>query len=202
MASEGIGQWRHMFWLSLGFLKVYVQKLTGNNIIFRIRLSLWLHLQRKDGANLTRQRPTHQKAVAAIMMLYRNMKVKVRSPNGYRLYIDIEVGVLQRDTLAPYFFIICLDHVPWTSIDWMNENGFKLTKEIWGRYLAQTITDVNYADDTTLLANTSAQAEILLHSLKQAAAGIGLYCNAHKTEYICFNQTGDISTLMIGCWNE
>ena len=28
-----------------------------------------------------------------------------------------------------------------------------------------------------------------------AAAGRGLHVNAHKTEYMCFNQTGDISTL-------
>ena len=35
----------------------------------------------------------------------------------------------------------------------------------------------------------------LLHSLERAAAGIGLHVNAHKTEYMCFNQTGDISTL-------
>ena len=34
-----------------------------------------------------------------------------------------------------------------------------------------------------------------LHSLERAAAGIGLHVNAHKTEYIGFNQTGDISTL-------
>ena len=31
--------------------------------------------------------------------------------------------------------------------------------------------------------------------MKRAAAGIGLYVNAHKTEYMCYNQTGDISTL-------
>ena len=46
-----------------------------------------------------------------------------------------------------------------------------------------------------ILANTPNQAETLLHSLEQAAAGIGLHINAHKTEYTCFNQTGDISTL-------
>ena len=40
-----------------------------------------------------------------------------------------------------------------------------------------------------------AEAETLLHSLEQAAAGIGLHVNAHKTEYMYFNQTGDISTL-------
>ena len=39
------------------------------------------------------------------------------------------------------------------------------------------------------------QAETQLHSLERAAAGIGLHVNAHKTEYMCFNQTGDISTL-------
>ena len=35
----------------------------------------------------------------------------------------------------------------------------------------------------------------LLHSLERAAAGIGLYVNAHKTEYMCYNQTGNITTL-------
>ena len=48
---------------------------------------------------------------------------------------------------------------------------------------------------TALLANAPAQAETLLHSLERAAAGIGLHFNAHQTEYMCFNQTGDISTL-------
>ena len=30
--------------------------------------------------------------------------------------------------------------------------------------------------------------------VRRAAAGIGLHVNAHKTEYMCYNQTGDIST--------
>ena len=38
------------------------------------------------------------------------------------------------------------------------------------------------------------QAKTLLHNLEQAATGIGLHINAHKTEYMCFNQAGDIST--------
>ena len=39
------------------------------------------------------------------------------------------------------------------------------------------------------------QAETLLHSLERAAAGISLHVNEQKTEYMCFNQRGDISTL-------
>ena len=59
----------------------------------------------------------------------------------------------------------------------------------------QTITDVDYANNSELLANTSTQAKTQLHTLEWAAASIGLHVNADKTEYICFNQRGDISTL-------
>ena len=61
------------------------------------------------------------------MILYRNTKVKVRSPDGDTHYIDIVAVVLYRDTLAPYLFIICLDYVLRTSIDKIIENGFELT---------------------------------------------------------------------------
>ena len=75
----------------------------------------------------------------------------------------------------------------------MKDNGFKLAKKRSRRYPAQTVTDSDYADDIALLANTSTQAETLLHSLERAEGGIGLHVNADKAEYICFNQRGDIS---------
>ena len=84
-------------------------------------------------------------------------------------------------------------------------NGWREGWRIWGpkgnvtkrsrRYPAKTIAGADYADDIAILVNTPAQAETLLHSLERAAAGIGLHVYAHKTEYMCFNQTGDISTL-------
>ena len=89
-------------------------------------------------------------------------------------------------------FIICLDYVLRTYIDKIKENSFKLTKERSRSYPEQTIT---YASDISLLANTPAQAKTLLHSLERAAAGIGLHVNEHKTDYMCFTQTGNISTL-------
>ena len=121
--------------------------------------------------------------------------MKVRSPDGDTEYFDIIAGVLQGDTLAPYLFIICLDNVLRTSIDNISENGFELKKKRSRRYPAKTITDTDYADDIALLANTPSQAETLLHSLERAAASIGLHVNAHKTEYMCYNQIGNISTL-------
>ena len=106
-----------------------------------------------------------KETVAAIMILYINTKVKVRSLDGDTDYFDIVAGVLQRDTLAPYLFIICLGYVLRTSIDKIKENGFELTKKS-RRYSAKAITDANYANDVAILANAPAKAEILLHSLE------------------------------------
>ena len=73
----------------------------------------------------------------------------------------------------------------------MKENGSSIGKK-------QKIPRINYlgdyADDTALLTNTPAQAESLLHSVERVGGGIGLHVNADKTEYMCFNQRGDIST--------
>ena len=41
------------------------------------------------------------------------------------------------------------------------------------------------------MKNTPRQAESLLHSLEQAAGGIGLHVNIDKTDYMWFNQKGD-----------
>ena len=110
-------------------------------------------------------------------------------------YFDIVSGVLQGDTLAPYLFIICRDYVLRTSIDKINENGFELTKKRSRRYPEKTITDAEYANDIAILANTLNQAKTQMHNLEWAAAGIGLLVNAHKTEYMCYNQIVNISTL-------
>ena len=107
-------------------------------------------------------------------------------------YFDIVAGELQGDTLAPYLFIIYIDYVLRTSIDKIKEIGFELRKKRRKSYPAKIITEADNADFIAIRANTPAQAETLLHSLEQAAAGIGLHVNAHKTEYMRFNQTSEI----------
>ena len=94
-----------------------------------------------------------KETVAAIMILYRNTKVKVRSPNGDTEYFDTVAGVLQGDTLAPYLFIICLDYVLRTSIDKIRENGFdgtslKLVDKF--TYLGSSVSSTEKDIDTRL----------------------------------------------------
>ena len=80
-----------------------------------------------------------KETVAAIIILYRNPKVKVISPNGDTDYFNIVAGVLQGETQAPWLFIIGIDFVLRTSIDKIKENGFKLTKERIRRYSAKQL---------------------------------------------------------------
>ena len=87
-----------------------------------------------------------KETIAAIMILNRNTKVKVRSPDGDTDYFDIVAVVMQGDTLAPYLFIICLNYMLRISIDKNKENGFELTKKRSRRYPAKTITNDDYAD--------------------------------------------------------
>ena len=100
------------------------------------------------------------------MILYKNTKVKVRSPDGDTEYFNIVAGVVQGDMLAHYLFIICLDYMLRTSIDKIRENSIELTKKRSRRYPAKTITDTDYADDMALLANTPNQAKTRRHSLE------------------------------------
>ena len=120
-----------------------------------------------------------KETVAAIMILYRNTKVKIRSPDGDIDYFDIVAGVLQGDILGPYLLIICLHYVLRTSIDKIKENGLELIKKRSRSYPAKTITDADYADDTAILANAPTKAETLLRRLERRTAGIGLHVNAH-----------------------
>ena len=119
-----------------------------------------------------------KETVPAIMILYRNTKVKVRSLDGKTDYFDIVARVLQGYTLVPYLFIICVDYLPRTSINKFKENGFELTKKRSRSYAAKTITDAIYADDIAILANTPAQAKpycIFWNELPQALASMSMH---------------------------
>ena len=63
----------------------------------------YIHRRKMELILLTYGLP--KETITAIMMLYRNTKVKVRSPDGDTDFLDIVAGILQGDTLALYLFI-------------------------------------------------------------------------------------------------
>ena len=84
-----------------------------------------------------------KETVTAIMMLYKDMEAMVRWPNVDTDFFDNVTGVLQRDTLAPFLFVICLGYILWTSLDLMKERGFTLKKARSRQCPVETITDAD-----------------------------------------------------------
>ena len=77
---------------------------------------------------------------------------KYRFAHLIKTNFDVVTGVLQGDKLTLYLFIICLDYVPWTSIDLIKENGFMLKKTRSRWYPAEAITSQTIKVRQTRLA--------------------------------------------------
>ena len=131
-----------------------------------------------------------KETVAAITILYRNTKVKVRSPDGDNRILRH----CSRSTTRGHAGSVSLYHLSRLrtlepSIDKIKENGFELTKKRSRRYPQQQLPTRlrRWHSDTGKYTD---QAEHFLHSLERAAASIGLHVNAHKTEYSAITKQG------------
>ena len=118
----------HRFLQSIKLSKVTCKKSQGNTTIHRFLQSIQFHTKKKDGAN-TISLWLPKETVTALIMLYKKMKAVVCSPDGNTKFFNIVTEVLQRDILAPYIFIICLNYVLHMSINLIKENGFILKKQ-------------------------------------------------------------------------
>ena len=151
------------FWQSVESYKEFVQKNHEATLLFVDFFKVFDSKHRGKMEQILQAYGLPKETVIAIMMLYKNTKVKVCLLDGDTDFFDIVAGVLQGDTLAPYLLIICQDYVLRTLIDLMKENDFSLKKARSRRHPEQTITDADYVDDIALFVNTPTQAESLLH---------------------------------------
>ena len=138
-----------------------------------------------------------EETVCAFMILYKNTRSMVRSPDGYTPYFEITTGVLQGDTLAPFLFIICFDYILKTSLDNNRELGFTLTERKSRRYHAEQIVDTEYDDYIAVTNNPLKDANTLLLKIESAAKEIGLCINTDKTKYININQNNNMQMKII-----
>ena len=112
--------------------------------------------------------------VNGMMMLYKNTRSMVRSPDGDTSFFDITAGALQGNTLAPFIFIICLDYVLGKAIDEKLDLGFTLIQRRSRRHPAKKISDADYADDIALLTDYTKGTEATLHRVENLVKVIGL----------------------------
>ena len=124
------------------------------------------------------------KIIAAIRVLYTDTSSTILTPDGETPPFQIQAGILQGDTLAPFLFILVVDYVLRMSVDTIASKGFQLKGRESSRHPAKYLTDTDFADDIALISQSLADAESLLCSLEQASNCVGLYLNETKTEYI------------------
>jgi hypothetical protein len=134
----------------------------------------------------------HVTLVDAIMSLYVGARAKVRyDTDKFTDFINLSVGVLQGDTLAPYLFIIVMDFILRTALDGDTCLGLKIKNGTTRRYPAKYLTDLGYADDIALISSCDNNAQTMLSAVERVARRIGLNVNLPKTEFI-----------LVGCWDS
>ena len=99
----------------------------GDTIVRRFLQSIWFNPQMKDGANAPAYNLSKE-TITDIMILNKNTKAMVHSPDWDTEFFVIVTGFLRGDILAPYMSIFCLDYVLRKPIDLTKENGFVLKK--------------------------------------------------------------------------
>ena len=110
------------------------------------------------------------------------------TPDGDSEEFDILAGVMQGDTLAPFLFIVVLDYALRNAISGREQElGFTLTPKKSSRRPAEVLTDLDYADDISLLSDNMDQAQLLLSRVELECAKVGLRLNAKKTEVLTYN---------------
>lgn len=124
----------------------------------------------------------------AIESMYSGTRARVVTPDGNSEEFDILAGVMQGDTLAPFLFIIVLDYALKKAISGREQElGFTLTPRKSSRHPAVVLTDLDYADDISLLSDNMEQAQELLHRVELECTKVGLRVNAKKTEVMTYN---------------
>ena len=105
MAFGGIDPQRHKFWLTVEFLRGYMQKNLQATTLFVNFAKAFDSIHRGKMEQILLAYGLPKQTVTAIMMLYRNTKVKVHSSDGDTDYFNIVASVLQGDTLASLSFV-------------------------------------------------------------------------------------------------
>ena len=81
----------------------------------------------------------------------------------FQINICIDSGILRGDPLALYLFTIVFDY----TLRIEDREGLILTTLRSTRYPASHLSDLDYANDIALFADTMQEAELLLHKILQ-----------------------------------
>ena len=130
--------------------------------------------------------PRH--TISLLKNLYANQEAQVRLELGETKWFPISKGARQGCILSPSLFNLYAEMIIRNALG-DNETGVKIG--------GQTISNLRYADDTTILAETSADLKHLLEVLESEGNRAGLRLNASKTKIMSTDQLFS-STFSVG----
>ena len=126
--------------------------------------------------------PVH--LIVLLKRLYTNQEATVRTEFGETDNIDIGKGVRQGCILSPLLFNIYAENIMGEALEeW--ESGISVGGRI--------VTNLRYADDTTLLAGTKEDLTELVERVRRAREKAGLYLNVGKTKVMTTGYIGEVT---------
>ena len=118
--------------------------------------------------------------LAIIMSIYDKPEFTTRGPNDQTATRKVSSGIRQGCPLSPYLFIIVLSVILHDMDNTLKSQG--VPTNTWSE--GYPVCDLEYADDTLLLARTIPQLPSILTALEHHAAEYGMHLNNIKTEFL------------------
>ena len=106
--------------------------------------------------------------------LYEGQEVTIRTARGTRDWFQIGKGVRQSCILSPCLFNLYVEYIMWNVELDEAQAGIKLVR--------RNISNLRYADDTTLMAESKEELKILLMKVKEESKKVGLKLSIQKTK--------------------
>ena len=122
--------------------------------------------------------------IVLLKRLYTNQEATVRTEFGETDNIDIGKGVRQGCILSPLLLNIYAENIMREAFEeW--ESGISMGGRI--------VTNLRYADDTTLLAGTKEDLTELVERVRRASEKTGLYLNVGKAKVMTTGYIGEMT---------
>jgi hypothetical protein len=122
-----------------------------------------------------------EKVVKLIEKLYEGTKACVRIEGETSEWFEVKTGVRQGCILSPCLFNIALDHIL-REVDGVNQGSVGLRME------EEVVWDLEYADDTALLAVSLSGLIELLNAFGRESEKLGLNISVPKTKWMMIGE--------------
>ena len=106
--------------------------------------------------------------------LYAGQEATVRTGHGTMDWFQIGKGVRQGCILSPYLFNLYVEYIMRNTGLEEAQDGIKIAR--------RNISNLRYADDTTLMAESKEELKSLLMKVKEESGKVGLKLNIQKTK--------------------